>query len=129
MGQCSGTANVIIFFSGETCGEKEWQLIEAADPDRILAFAPLSEKLLHELSHRLNPCQIHIDDKTEVESDRMTVQIDGGIGMPPNLLSGRAKLSITLPLSINRQYSRRPLGPRVNHSMVFQAKRKLSLSV
>jgi hypothetical protein len=50
--QWGGRTNPIIFYTGESLSDKDWQLIEATDPDRILAFAPLP------------------------------VQIDGGIGIP-----------------------------------------------
>src|ERR1039457_6353088 len=56
--QWGGRTNPIIFFSEGSFDTKQWQLIEAADPDRIIAFAPLPDKLLRELDERLNPCRI-----------------------------------------------------------------------
>jgi hypothetical protein len=96
-----GRSNPIIFFTGQTLVDEQWELLKASDPDRLVAFAPIPDQMLHDLDSRLNPCRILVDDQTESKVARFTFGLEGGVEMPPtkeNLLSlGSRNLSGLAP--------------------------------
>jgi hypothetical protein len=79
-----GRTNHVSFYSGEGLTPEEWQHLEIADPDCILAFAPLSDAFIRELDERLNPWSIEVEDATQAEPDRLGVSMEG-IAMPPTV--------------------------------------------
>jgi hypothetical protein len=97
-----GRLNHIVFYLGDSLESIEWQMLEEFDADYIQAFSPISTILLRELNERLNPCEIRIDNKSQVETGRLHVMNDWGISMQPtpnNLrqLCSRGSLSLDVP--------------------------------
>jgi hypothetical protein len=62
----------------------EWRELDFADPDSILAFAPLPQNLIRELDERLNPWSIREQNAVGSEPERIRISIDG-IDMPPTV--------------------------------------------
>jgi len=79
-----GRTNHIGFFTGETLSTNEWRELDFADPDSVLAFAPLPQNLIRELDERLNPWSITEQNAVDSEPDRISIPIEG-IGMPPTV--------------------------------------------
>ena len=79
-----GRTNPIIFFQGEDLTASDWRLLELADPDCLLAFAPLSHKLLESLDDRLHPWSIEVDDKSKNPGRGIRLSFEtGGVPTPP----------------------------------------------
>ena len=79
-----GRTNRIGFFSGHTLSEEAWRQIEFADPDCVVAFAPLSEKFIRELDKVLNPWSITVESAIRSEPGSIRIPVEG-IGMPPTV--------------------------------------------
>src|ERR1700693_4226805 len=82
-----GRTNHICFFSGDGLSESEWSQLEIADPDSLVAFAPLKEKLILELNDRITPYHISVEDLTAVDLDRIHVSLSDCIDTPPTPLN------------------------------------------
>src|SRR5688572_7841381 len=72
-----GRTSHVAFISGGTLSDAEWRQIEIADPDCVLAFAPLSDSFMLEMDERVHPWSIEIDDQTQSQTNRIGVRIDG----------------------------------------------------
>jgi hypothetical protein len=79
-----GRTNPIIFSQGDDLTASDWRLLELADPDCLLAFAPLPQKLLESLDKRLHPWSIEVDDKSKNPGRGIRLSFEtGGVPTPP----------------------------------------------
>jgi len=78
-----GRTNHVCFFSGSTLSDAEWEQLEIADPDYLLAFAQLPTELILQLSDRIGPCYINVKDISRAELNDIRVSITDRIGVPP----------------------------------------------
>jgi hypothetical protein len=76
-----GRINPIIFFSGETLAEEDWEQLEAVDVDCFKSFGSLPEKLIQQLDVRLQPWNI---ERIRVPQPDAPINVESyGIVVPP----------------------------------------------
>jgi hypothetical protein len=77
-----GRTNPIIFFSGTTLREEDWQCLEVADPDCITVFGSLDGDLMACIDQRLQPWGLFVNDKPITDSITVPHEVEG-ICVPP----------------------------------------------
>src|SRR6266567_1993778 len=68
---------IIVIEPDKDLSVDEWKLLEAADPDRVQAFAPLSDAWVERFDARLMPWSITVDK--QIERDQPTGEAPEGL--------------------------------------------------
>ncbi|MDO8468156.1 MAG: hypothetical protein Q7S29_00150 [Candidatus Peribacter sp.] len=81
-----GRLNPIVFTNGKTFQKEWWDFLKKYDPDAVISFVKLDEKLIREIDHRISPI---ILDYTGEEHLHIQRHLDGLLMLPHDDYNGR----------------------------------------